>query len=627
MFMRKSIFYLLIIILTYDTWSYVPIQIPTRINEIQKKYLNADLYTSDTTKPKPVILVQTPYNKNLYRISNGSGISGAQMPYDTVNYNYVVMDWRGFYSNKAQDSTGYNRGLDGYDAVEWIATQKWSNGKIGTWGGSALGMIQFQTAAQNPPHLVCSAPFIKDFLNKYEDYYYGGVLRKEHTESLEKFGFITVNLVTSHPDEDKIWQYAETISQLAPKIKVPMLMATGWFDHFPGDVIRAFNDIRTMSDISVRSTHKLIIGPWSHMSIGQADQGDLSFPESVGLIPQIANQFFDHYLLDEGNNYENNATVNYFEMGTNQWVSTGDWNSIQRKSDTLYLNKDRKLLTTPPPPIMSPIGEKPDTILYNPKDPSPTVGGSRFNPFDKTLKVGPLDISNTVENRKDVLVYSTNELDKPMQINGSVNIVLMTSSDKTDTDYGVRLTDVYPDDKSIILTQGITRLRFREGTSTEKLGKPGEKYRIEIKLEPLAHVFLQGHKFRIDITSSNYPMFALNLNDGGPMYSSGDTMSAVNLVHHSAEDLSYIVIPSMKSFASVDDQNSNADFHIFPNPANDRIYIDLSYDLISKYMISVFDVIGRKVIEAKSNEIEISNLNSGIYYLKCGTIIKKFVKM
>ena len=128
------------------------ISIPTRVTDAAKKNLLADVYGSDSTTPKPVILIQTPYNKGLYRLALGTlgGQSGAGIPYDTTKFNYVMVDWRGFYANKDADITPYNRGLDGYDIVEWIATQPWCNGKVGTWGGSAFSPTSRSTPCRTP---------------------------------------------------------------------------------------------------------------------------------------------------------------------------------------------------------------------------------------------------------------------------------------------------------------------------------------------------------------------------------------------------------------------------------------------------------------------------------------------
>ena len=215
------------------------ISIPTR----DGKVLAADLYSTDTTVKRPTILVQTPYNKAFYRIAvNIPAQAGASMfPWDTANYNYVVLDWRGFNGSAGVAVTGYDRGLDGYDAVEWIATQPWSNQKVGTWGTSALGLIQFQMARHHPPHLVCAVPLAKDFKTKYTDFYYGGEYRKEHVESLESLGLASSALILARPTYDVTWKAIESGTDYADEIQIPMLSISGWYDHFPDDIFRAFD--------------------------------------------------------------------------------------------------------------------------------------------------------------------------------------------------------------------------------------------------------------------------------------------------------------------------------------------------------------------------------------------------
>ncbi|HEY6172592.1 MAG TPA: CocE/NonD family hydrolase, partial [Candidatus Kapabacteria bacterium] len=169
--MRQHLIYILFLLaVTANAQSaktYVPMAIPVRDGAT----LASDLYTMDSTVAKPVILIQTPYNKALYRIAVNLPQAGGSLPFDSVHYNYVTVDWRGFYASTAAAKAGYDRGLDGYDIIEWIATQKWSNGKVGTWGGSALGMIQFQTAKHRPPHHICAVPFIIDYKTTYEKYF------------------------------------------------------------------------------------------------------------------------------------------------------------------------------------------------------------------------------------------------------------------------------------------------------------------------------------------------------------------------------------------------------------------------------------------------------------------------
>lgn len=542
--------------------SYMPITIPTR----DHKNLAADLYAFDTTKALPVILIQTPYNKNFYRTRVGvPEAGGSAFPYDSLHYNYVVLDWRGRFGSRDADVPGYDRGLDGYDAVEWIAQQKWSNGKIGTWGGSALGQVQFQTARQHPPHLVCSVPMIKDFKTKYSDYYYGGVFRKEHVESLAKLGFLTVQPILDHPTNDLVWRVVENNSNYPEEIAVPMLLISGWFDHFPDDAIRAFYDLRTQSAAPVRPQHRLVMGPWLHTEVGKAQQGQLAYPNAAGIPDSLTLRFFDYHLRDIRNGQDRDPIMRYYQMGANEWRTTNDWLAVRHSALELYLQAGGRLVPTQPPG-----NAPPDSFRYDPRDPSPVVGGSRFNPFIPNLPVGPQDLQQAVESRNDVLIYTTPVFDQDLVIDGAIKVTLFVASNRQDTDFAARLSDVYPDGRSLLMTQGIRRMRFRNSDTNEALMQSGQIYPVTIELQNLAITFLPGHRLRLVISSSVYPHFDLNLNNGGALYTSGDTLIATNYIYHETNYPSVVLLPT-PLFTNVQAQPSAPPegFQLeqnFPNP-------------------------------------------------------------
>jgi len=142
------------------------------------KTLAADLFSIDTSIARPLIVIQTPYNKFFLRYTLGAPeATGTVLLFDSVHYNYLTVDWRGFYASSSAGSPGYDRGLDGYDIIEWAAEQRWCNGRVGTWGVSALGLIQFETMKHRPPHHVCAMPMMKDYKTKYTDFFPGGGYR------------------------------------------------------------------------------------------------------------------------------------------------------------------------------------------------------------------------------------------------------------------------------------------------------------------------------------------------------------------------------------------------------------------------------------------------------------------
>lgn len=612
--------------------NYREISIPTRVTDAGKQYLIADVYGSDTITPKPVILIQTPYNKNLYRLALGTlgGQSGAGIPYDTSKYNYVIVDWRGFYANKNADITPYNRGLDGYDIVEWIAIQQWCNGKVGTWGGSALGLIQFQTAAQKPPHLVCAAPFIKDFKTKYEDYYYGGVYRKEHVSSLMKLGFITEQSILSHPTEDTVWKITENRTDNADQIAVPLLMCSGWFDHFPSDVLRAFNDVLSKSAPSFRSKHKLLFGPWQHSSIGVSKQGVLEFPNAQGEPTDMGMKFFGFYLLGEKSNWEGMPTVQYYQMGENTWKTSDTWQGVGSKSGKFYFREGSKLSLEEPPVNIKEV--PPDTLIADSKNPVPTIGGSRFNPADKTIATGPQEVQSLLA-RRDVLSYSTEPLTNNIVIKGSSRVKVQFMCNRSDADISVRLCDVYPDGRWIILTQGIQRLRLRRSLASELLVTPNTPDSATIELNDLGITFLQGHKIGLILSGSNYPMFDVNLNNGGKMYEAGDSLTAQTLIFSSNGTPSVFEFATDRIVSEIEYevQIDNNTMTVTPNPATDLLIIHCN-GLSGKGILTITNMLGNQVLHQSFNEpvnqitVPTEQLTTGAYLIKLQTDSKVMTK-
>ncbi len=570
------------------------------------KTLAADLYTNDTARPKPVILIQTPYNKNYYRLSINipPEAGGSPFPYDSAHYNYVVVDWRGFYGSKAASVANYDRGLDGYDAVEWIAAQPWCNGSVGTWGPSALGAIQFMTAKHRPPHLVCSVPLVKDFKTKYTDSYYGGEFRKEHIESQAALGLSQTALILAHPTNDIVWQVAERSSDVPDSFAVPMLLISGWFDFYPDDIIRAFDDLRERSDPAVRAAHKLIMGPWMHGRVGKGTQGVLTFPNAAGMSDSIALRFFDYYMRHVDNDYPAEPLIRYYQMGTNQWRTTTDWNNLCAGMDTLalYLAADRQLLSGLP-------ADRPDTLRADPRDPSPTYGGARLAPNNPDAVDGPQDIRAVVESRGDVLVYSTPVLERDIAVTGGVTVELYVTADRPDADYAVRLCDVYPDGRSVLLTQGIRRARFRNGFGPQDTAAmtPGTQYRVAVGLQNIAHTFLAGHRLRVDITGSNFPQYDINPNTGGPLYTAGDTLVAVSAISRTGPNASRVVMPVAALPGSVGGSTAGAGLWLDvagPNPSRGVTRFAYTLPNALDVRLELFDMLGRCVAVPVAGRLE-----------------------
>ncbi len=625
--MIKAILLFFFIIINISISELFEIQIETRVEEPEKKHLKADLHSADTNSAKPAILIQTPYNKALMRLfmKNPQLNPEFQLPVDYNDYHYVIMDWRGFYANTDKFLLQKEKGEDGYDAVEWIASQSWCNGKVGTWGGSALGQVQFETIRANPPHLDCSVPFIKEYQTSYDDYFYGGAFRQEHIENFITLGFIeNLDIILNNPSKNNTWKYIEQITDYPNQLNVPMLMVTGWFDHYPGQIIKAFHDVAEKSLEEIRHRHKFIVGPWLHSFIGNTKQGILEFPEATNFSRDATEKFFDYFLLGAKNGWPLEPKIQYFQIGENKWYETDDWYNLPGTKLEMFLHPGGELNDYPVPVTF--VEVPPDTIIFDPRDPSPAIGGARFIINGGHDVLGPQDMRQEVESRDDNLIYTTHELESDIAVRGVVSLELFVQSDREDTDFAFRLCDVYPDGRSIIMRQGIKRARFRETLESESLLVPGEVYKIIIELDDLAITFKKGHKIRIIVTSSIYPMFAINPNNGETLYWPGDTLTAENLVYANSSLQSKLVLPVVPM---TDVENSEfPEVVLHPNPASE--YINISgiqnhYGEVYEIYSSIGEPIQKGIVI--SSKIDVSNLYPGLYLITIdGVRMGKFLK-
>ncbi|MDD3740810.1 MAG: CocE/NonD family hydrolase, partial [Bacteroidales bacterium] len=528
------------------------------------KFLAADVYVPDNEYPRPTILIQTPYNKFYYRYSLPLNV-GTDL--ENSQYNFVIVDWRGFYASASATVANMNRGQDGYDVIDWIVEQEWSNGKVGTWGPSALGKIQYETAREQHPAHICAVPLVASPEFLYQTYYPYGAYRKEYVDQLDALGYGMSTTLLANPHYNATWTYVENLYFYPQQFKIPMLLIGGWYDHNIIEMVKYFDDIRELSDITVRDQHRFLIGPWAHGGFGMAQvgteqQGELFFPEAAEWSTDKALEFFAYYLLDADNAWlTSNPTIQFFQMGDMTWHGTEVWPPEGLTQCTYYLTESQQLSTIQPIDA-----DDFSEIVYDPRDPSPTVGGPTLR---QDLEQGPYDQAPVVESREDILLFTSEELDEPVKVLGKPTITLFVSSDRLDTDFAVRLCDVYPDDRSMILNDNIFRMRFRDGYTVNDTNfmHLGEIYEIEIEMPDLAHTFLPGHKIRLDISSSNYPRFDNNLNNGGQMYVSGDTLIATNRVYHNQTYSSYIEfqVDNTVDLQTIEEKGS---VNIYPNPLN-----------------------------------------------------------
>jgi len=267
------------------------------------------------------------------------------------------------------------------------------------------------------------------------------------------------------------------------------------------------------------------------------------FPEAEDFSHREAQRFFDYWLRGlRENGWSARPRIRYFQMGAAQWEHSDDWPPAGLVERTYHLSPDGKLSDTQPAP------DAPSrTFRYDPRDPSPTVGGMNL-PSGlawelPAVKAGPMDQRAGVESRQDCLMYTTDVLDVDISLKGAARLKLHVSSDRVDTDVAARVCDVYPDGRSMLIADGIQRMRFRAGLTNETLMTPGQVYAATVQLVTTAHTFRKGHRIRIVITSSNYPRFDRNPNTGQHTFDAQRALVATNTVYHGRERVSALVLP------------------------------------------------------------------------------------
>lgn len=500
--------------------------------------LATDVFLSSTNGSFPVLLARTPYNKSLFK---GIGEDGARHGYATV-----IQDTRGRFAsegeNLAFEADGWADHWDGYDTVEWIVRQPWCNGKVGTFGGSAGAITQMLLAGSGTTNVVSQHLTVGGPSLYFDVVYSGGVFRKALVEDwllVSAFSPKALELWTSHPKYDAYWQARELTGRYE-KVDAAAVHIGGYFDIFAQGTIDAFVGYQEHGGPKARGRQKLVMGPWTH-GVFSEKAGDLVFPNGKQLPNRVHDQWrwFDHTLKGVDNGIQNEPAVTYYVMGDtsdpsapgNVWRTAAQWPPVAATPTPFYLRGDRTLSRAMPEKAA------PLDYTYDPTHPVPTLGGPEL-----TIPAGPKDQS-PIENRPDVLTFTSESLGQPMEVTGRVRARLWISSDAPDTDFFVRLCDVYPDGRSFNICEGRLRARFRESFAVESFLKSGEICPIDLDLWSTSIVFNKGHRLRVHVTSSSAPGFDPNPNTGEPFRKSTHSRVARNTVYCDADHPSQVLLP------------------------------------------------------------------------------------
>lgn len=500
-------------------------------------HLATDVYLPSSGEPAPAVLLRTPYGRG--------GARGLAEGFLKEGYAVVSQDIRGRFDSEGESSVIFQSGgweppADGHATLRWIVEQPWSNGKVATMGGSALGITQNMLAPDAPDAL--KAQFVEVATSNlyYDCMYQGGAFRKSMIEGwLIGLGITQGNLdaFRAHPAYDEFWETFHP-GAIAERANAPAIYVGGWYDIFTQGTIDSFLARQTRGGPNARGNCRLIMGPWAHGAFS-----DLTYPKVSNQRPQAADamRFFNHFVKGVDNGVDQDAPVHYWVMGDpedkdapgNEWRSCASW-PPPSTATPMYFHADGTLCVTRPE------GSDSKSYRYDPKNPVPTVGGQEL-----ILPKGPKD-QRSIETREDVLVFSTDVLEEPVEVTGRLLATLYVASDCPDTDFTVKLSDVYPDGRSMLVSDGILRARYHASFSMPELLEPGRIYQISVDVASTSLVFNKGHRIRVAVSSSNNPRFDANPNTGKNSWEETEPRTATNTLYLSADHPSHITLPVVK---------------------------------------------------------------------------------
>ncbi|MSQ07331.1 MAG: CocE/NonD family hydrolase [Dehalococcoidia bacterium] len=558
--------------------------------------LAADVFRPDAPGRFPVLVTRGPYGKDGYVANPDHSV----WFFSKHGYVVVIQDCRGrFESEGVYYEPLFQEANDGYDTVEWAARQSWSNGRVGTTGQSYLGATQYTLATSNPlpPHLQAMAPVSasSDFHQSWV-YHTGGAMEwgwmvpyaiHKGRNTLERLGrtdllarmdeYVLPAGNFGQPLKDQWYRHlplrdwVDWLKETAPYfgeyfqnetdgpywsrinllrnlegVKIPMFHVSSWYDIFLEGALNAYQAIRANGGSEqARRSQKLLVGPWAHIrpytSPNSGGAGDIDFgPEASIELHQFLLRWFDYWLKDMETGIMDEPPVSLFVMGENHWRQEWEWPLARTHYTRYYCHSqgqansrhgDGGLSTVPPD------AEPVDTYIYNPNDPVPTRCGNTL-----MIPHGVADQRPT-EDRPDVLVYTSEPLERALELTGPIQVCLYAASSAVDTDFTAKLVDVRPDGYAQNLQDGIVRARYRSSATQASFIRPGQVYEYTIDLWSTSHVLFAGHRLRVEIASSNFPRFDRNPNTGAPLGQDARVELAQQTVHHSAAYPSHIVLP------------------------------------------------------------------------------------
>lgn len=562
------------------------------------------LWPDESREPRPVIL---------QRALNRRRAIDASVIREMVEAGYVFVnsDIRGRFDSEGvwDPRDASQEGRDGYDTIEWIAAQPWCDGNVGTFGASHRAAYQVAAAMEHPPHLRAMALWTGGLGGREgtgggtRPPNSGGVmslittliwLPNEAADALDRLASegedvaeakAVLARMRTHPEETfkhlplrevpiarygKLKELLEFRLSTAERpsggsedlgrygaLDVPIFHECGWYDPVAWNQFDAFAKMRKHGGSELaRSAQFMTVGPWQHAVEHPDRLGDIWFgltSSTAGSgtnLRQIA--YFDRYLRGKDASL---PAVRYFVMGVNEWRHADDWPLPGTTWQRFYLHSAGAANSSAGDGGLSldePAAEAPDSFIYDPETPVPTLGGNYVGVLNVPgMLVGPVD-QYFVERRNDVLVYTTAPFEADTEVSGPLQLHLAASTSAVDTDFTAKLCHVYPDGRSYNLCEGIVRLRGRNLRSEWDEVTPGEIYDLTITIGQTSLVVQKGHALRLQVSSSNFPQFDRNMNTANPIGTDAHGVRALQTIYHDAEHQSYIDLPVAPAYVGGD---------------------------------------------------------------------------
>jgi len=550
--------------------------------------LSTDVYRpKNVAGPLPTILIRLPYNKATYR--------GATVPaefFASHGYAVAVQDVRGKFASEGEFRVYEGDMTDWSDMFDWIGAQSWSTGRIGTYGCSYLGEGQIIAAQQRHPRHIAAIPQAaggnigrvgrrREFWGSVEGGAFSisinfgwmpvfastdkGARPRPNVDLATHFRTLPVidmteragspswdwrNFLERSPDDP--WWDKQGYLTADDSVTVAALHVSSWFDMAQEALEEAEIFRKNALNDRARNGQYAIISPAVHCAsegaTSQTKVGDLDVGDARLRYWETYLAWFDRWLKGNARAIDSLPRMQYYVIGRNEWRTTDRWPVKGMRETAFYLRSDGGANTSKGNGRLSLTAakqERPDTFTYDPANPVPSRGGSiccTGNPKDVP---GSFDQSD-IEQRPDVLVYTTDVMREGLELTGPMRAVVFLSSDAPDTDVTVKLTDVFPDGRSMNMQEGITRVRYRDGFNQARMMSAGKVYEVPVDLHATSWYLAPGHRLRVEISSSNFPRFDRNLNTGGRNYDETTWRRAKNTVHHSAAYASRLILPVVR---------------------------------------------------------------------------------